>query len=467
MDKLMQRDTLAVEPVTMRGNWLLGNARQFTADPLGMMVKAAELGRIVRLRFLTETAFMLREPQDIKWVLVDNHRNYIKGRGTQALQPILGQGLLNSEGEFHQRQRRLVQPAFHRQRIAAYAEVISRFAGEHTVQWEDGEALDLHEQMMRLTMVIVAQCLFDVDVSGRASSLGEAITKLVEGFDFNRVGPVGQFIDRFDLGRQRQRSEVLAVLDGLIYDMIRARRVEGVDHGDLLSMLVLGEDTAPENEGTAVQSDKQMSDKQVRDELLTLFLAGHETTALAVTYAFYLLAQNPGVEAKLHAELDSVLGNPHGPNARRPLWEDLPKLEYTRRVFAEAMRLFPPAYATARIARHDDEIAGCRIPSGSTLIVSQYVTHRDPRFWPDPERFEPDRFSPEAEAERPKFAYFPFGGGPRRCIGEPFAWMEGQLLIAALAHRFHMAVKPGYVPELQPLITLRSREGLPVTVQKR
>ncbi len=451
------------QPVTIPGNWLFGNARQFTADPLGMMMKAARMGRIVRMRFLTETAFMLREPEDIKWVLVDNHRNYLKGRGTQALRPILGQGLLTSEDDLHQRQRRLVQPAFHRQRIASYAEVISRFAGEHMGKWQDGQAFDLHEEMMRLTMVIVAQCLFDVDVSGHASNMGEAITKLVEGFDLNRVGPVGQFIERFDLARQRQRNEMLTVLEGLIYDMIKARRAEGVDHGDLLSMLVLGEG---EDAGVS-EVEQRMSDKQARDELLTLFLAGHETTALAVTYTFYLLSGNPEAEAKLAAELNGLLGEPGSPAARLPTWEDLPKLEYTRRVFSEAMRLYPPAYATARIARHDDEIAGCRIPAGSTLIVSQYVAQRDPRFWPDPDHFDPDRFSPQAEAERPKFAYFPFGGGPRRCIGEPFAWMEGELLVAALAHRYHIAVKSGYVPELQPLVTLRPKDGMPVTVHRR
>lgn len=458
-----QQNTQSMQPVKMPGNWLLGNARQFSTDPLGMMQKAARLGRLVQLRFLTETAFMLREPEDIKWVLVDNHRNYIKGRGTQALAPILGQGLLNSEDELHQRQRRLVQPAFHRQRIASYAEVMSRFTAQHIATWQDGQTLDLHDEMMRLTMVIVAQCLFDADVSGRASHLGDAITKLVEGFDFNRVGPVGQFIERFDFARQRRRDEVLAVLDNLIYDLIRQRRAEGVDHGDLLSMLVLGE----EGEDRSSAGEQRMSDRQVRDELLTLFLAGHETTALAITYSFYLLSHSAEVEKKLLTELNAVLGDPQNGTARLPKWEDLPRLEYTRRVFAEAMRLYPPAYATARIARHDDEIAGCRIPAGSTLIVSQFVTHRDSRFWPDPECFDPDRFSPECEAERPKFAYFPFGGGPRRCIGEPFAWMEGQLLLATIAHRYDIAVKPGYTPELQPLVTLRPKGGMPATVHTR
>ena len=454
--------TPSIQPMKMPGNWLLGNARQFTNDPLGMMAQAAALGRITQLRFLTETAFMLHEPEDIKWVLVDNHRNYLKGRGTQALRPILGEGLLTSEDDLHARQRRLVHPAFHRQRIAAYAAIISRFAGAHIAGWQDGQALDLHDELMHLTMMIVAQCLFDVDVSGDASTLGEAITRLIEGFDFSRVGPVGQFIERFDFARQRQRKETLAVLEKLIYALIRQRRAEGVDHGDLLSMLVLGEGATP-----ASEAEQQMSDKQARDELLTLFLAGHETTALAVTYTFYLLSHHPEVEAKLLAELNEVLGPAGSAEARLPGWEDLPRLEYTRRVFSEAMRIYPPAYATARIARHDDEIAGCRIPAGSTLIVSPYVTHRDARYWPDPQKFDPDRFLPAAEAQRPKFAYFPFGGGPRRCIGEPFAWMEGQLLVEALAHRFHIEVKQGYTPELQPLVTLRPEGGMPVTVYRR
>lgn len=213
----------AAVPAKLPGNWLLGNTRQFAGDPLGMMVKAAGLGRIVQLRFLTETAFMLSEPEDIKWVLVDNHRNYLKGNGTQALRPILGNGLLTSEDDLHAAQRRLVQPAFHRKRIAAYAETISRFAGEHMEGWQDGQSLNLHDELMHLTMVIVAQCLFDVDVSGSASTLGEAITELVEGFDFNRVGPAGQLIERFDLLRQRQRKRTLAVLDRLIYEMIHRR----------------------------------------------------------------------------------------------------------------------------------------------------------------------------------------------------------------------------------------------------
>ncbi|MBK8047732.1 MAG: cytochrome P450 [Anaerolineales bacterium] len=453
----------AAQPVDLPGgNWLLGNVRQFNQDRTGMMVKAAQLGRVVHLRFLNEHAYLVSEPEDVKWVLVDNNRNYVKGHGTRALKPVLGDGLLTNEGESHLRQRRLIQPAFHRQRIAAYASIMAQQADLQMAQWGDGATFDLHEELMHLTMIIVAQSLFGVDVSQRADQLGQVITDLVYDFNFNRIGPVGQFIDRFDLARARRRKERLVVLDGMIYDMIRQRRAEGVDHGDLLSMLVQTQDTESSN-----AADAGMSDKQVRDEVLTLFLAGHETTAIAITWSFYLLSQDTAVQAQLRHELDSVLGAPGSPGARLPGWDDLPKLEYTHQVFSEALRIYPPAWATARLAVQDDEIAGCKIPAGAQVIVSPFVTQRDSRWWPDPMRFNPARFSPELEAGRPKFAYFPFGGGPRRCIGEPFARMEGVLLIAALAHPFQIEVQPGYVPELLPQVTLRPKEGMPVRVASR
>ncbi len=447
-------------PVDFPGHWLWGAAPAFNADPLGAMMAAAQMGRIVRLRFFNTSAYLLREPEDVKHVLVDNHRAYHKGYGLQALKPILGEGLLTSEPPLHTRQRRMIQPAFHRQRIAAYADIITRYADEHLASWRDGAQLDLHEELMRLTMVIVARCLFDVDVSREAAQVGRAITDLIQMFDFNRIGPLGQFIDRLDLRKRRERERRLKVLDDLIYAMIRARRAEGVDHGDLLSMIVLAQD---EEATDAV--DRHMSERLARDEVLTLFIAGHETTAIALTWTFYLLAQHPEVEAKLHAEVDALLGDPQRP--RRLTWDDLPGLEYTRRVFAEAMRLYPPAWATGRLAIADDVIAGASIGKGASVLISPYVTHRLEHLWPEPERFEPDRFAPEEEHRRPKFAYFPFGGGPRRCIGEPFAWMEGQLLLATIAHRYQVRVTPGYVAELDPQITLRPRHGMPVILKRR
>ncbi|MCS6825201.1 MAG: cytochrome P450 [Caldilinea sp.] len=448
-------------PVNFSGHWLWGAAPAFNADPIGALMAAARMGRIVRLRFFNASAYLLREPEDVKHVLVDNHRAYHKGYGLQALKPILGEGLLTSEPPLHTRQRRMIQPAFHRQRIAAYADIITRSAEDHLATWQDGARLDLHEELMRLTMVIVARCLFDVDVSREAAQVGRAITDLIQMFDFNRIGPLGQLIDRLDLRKQRERNRRLQVLDDLIYTMIRTRRAEGIDHGDLLSTIVLAQD----EEAPSI-ADRHMSERLARDEVLTLFIAGHETTAIALTWTFYLLAQYPEVEAKLHAEVDALLGDPRHPR-RRLSWHDLPALEYTRRVFAEAMRLYPPAWATGRLAVANDEIGGVSIEKGASVLISPYVTHRLEHLWPEPERFEPDRFAPEEEHLRPKFAYFPFGGGPRRCIGEPFAWMEGQLLLAAIAHRYQLQVAPGYVAELDPQITLRPRHGMPVILKQR
>lgn len=444
-------------------HWLWGNLQDFSRDRLGMLLEAGrQYGPVVGLRFLTTRAFLLTHPEDIKHLLVDNHRNYIKGYGLQALKPSLGEGLLTSEGEFHKRQRRMMQPAFHRQRIEAYAEIMARYADEQMQGWHDGQEIDLHEEMMRLTMVIVARCLFDADVSRDAAHLGNAISDLIEQFDLNRIGPIGQFINRFDRKLIRERDKRLHVLDELLYDLIRTRRAEGRDHGDLLSMIIAAQDSE-----AAAGEARGMSDKQVRDELMTLFIAGHETTAIALTFTFYLLAQHRDVEAKMLAELDGVLGAPGTEGVRLPREEDLEHLPYTRRVFAEAMRLYPPAFAVPRTAMGEDVIRGYRIRKGDSLIASQWVTHRDPQWWPDPERFDPDRFAPGAEAARPKFAYFPFGGGPRRCIGEPFAWMEGQLLLAAIAHRFRLHLQPGYVLELEPRVTLRPAHGMPMRLEAR
>lgn len=443
-----------------RGHWLLGNLRQFSADPVGMMQLTATYGRVARMRFLHSTAWLISHPDDIKHVLVDNHRAYHKGQGLRALKPTLGEGLLTSEDEFHQRQRRLIQPAFHRQRIESYAEVMTAYTAAQMAQWLAGAQIDLHEEMMHLTMVIVAKCLFDADVSGNAGSLGHAISDLILAFDYNRVGPIGQFIDKFDVARTRARKRNLAVVDGMLYDLIRKRRADPADRGDLLSMIL----AAVDNEGDQGHATG-MSDKQARDELFTLFTAGHETTAIALTWCFYLLSQNPHVEERLLRELDEVLGSPAA--GRSPTPADLPRLPYARRVFAESMRMYPPAWVTARIAVAEDEIDGVRIRKGDGVVVSPYITQHDPAWWPDPERFDPDRFTEQEEAKRPKYAYFPFGGGPRRCIGEPFAWMEGHLILASVAHRYHLRVAADYVPALQPKITLRPAHGLPVTLEAR
>jgi cytochrome P450 len=449
-----------VTPPSPHGNWLLGNMRDFNDDPLGMLTRTAQMGRVTRLRFINATSFLAAHPDDVKHVLVDNHRAYHKGFGLQALKPVVGEGLLTSEEEVHTRQRRLIQPAFHRKRIEAYADTMVALTNAQIAPWQTGCSLDLHDEMMHLTMLIVAKSLFDADVEDSSDQLGKSITQLIEAYDMSRIGPIGQFIDKFDFKRNRARAQNLDVLDGMIYDLIRARRAEPEDRGDLLSMIL----NAVDSEAGAGHG-QGMSDRQARDELVTLFLAGHETTAIALSWTFYLLSQNPDARRRLESELDGVLGAP-GAGARLPTMDDLDRLPYTRRVFSEAMRLYPPAWATARLAQTDDLIGGVRVRKGDSVIVSQWVTHRDPQWWPEPARFEPDRFLPEVEATRPKFAYFPFGGGPRRCIGEPFAWMEGHLLLATIAHRMRLNLQPGFTPTLQPRVTLRPN-AMPMRVEMR
>lgn len=452
----------STQPSGPKGHWLLGNTQAMASDPLGMLADAPRYGRLPRFRFLNNVAWLAYYPEDVKHVLVDNQRNYIKGYGLQALKPILGEGLLTSEPPKHTEMRRMIQPAFHRQRIAAYAEIMTAYTTQALDGWRTDVDFDLHHAMMELTMLIVAKCLFDADVSNEADNLGATITSMVEAFDMNRVGPIGQFLEKFDRPRVRQREQNKATMDALLLRLIRERRAEGKDHGDLLSMIL-----AMSDEEEKSTTGAGMSDEQARDELITLFIAGHETTAIALSWTFYYLAQHPEVETRLLEEIHRVLGNPAAGTARLPTFADVEQLAYTRQVFSEAMRINPPAYATARIALADDVIGGQRVKRGETVIVSQWVTHRDARWWPEPERFDPDRFAPAAEADRPKFAYFPFGGGARRCVGEPFAWMEGVLLLATIVQRYHLELVEGFEPGIFPRITLRPGKGMEMIARSR
>jgi len=336
------------------GHWLWGHLPNFSSDPVGSLQQAAAYGRVPRLRFINNIAWLAVHPDDVKHVLVDNHANYIKGYGLQALKPVLGEGLLTSEDPLHKRERRLIQPAFHRRRIETYASIMSRYTGEQIARWQSGQRMDLHEEMMHLTMQIVAKTLFDADVSDRSDNLGQAISDLVNGFRTDRIGPLGQFLARFDRAAIRERNRNLAIIDAMIHELIRNRRAEGLDHGDLLSMILQATDSEA-SEGASASDLPAISDKLARDELFTLFVAGHETTAVGLTWAFYLLAHHSEIAARLEQELDAVLGPP-GPDARLPGLDDLESLPYARQVFAEALRLYPPAYATARIAKAADRL---------------------------------------------------------------------------------------------------------------
>ena len=414
-----------------------------------LMDMARQYGDIVYLQFRRRQIYLLNHPDFIKEVLVTQQSAFIKSQALQRARLVLGDGLLTSEGELHKRQRRLIQPAFHRQRLAAYGAVMVEAAAKMSSAWQPGETLDLHAEMMRLTMLIVARTLFGAQIEAQAQELGRSISDLVEA-SILLNSPFADLIRKLPLPVNRRIQNATQRLDTLITAMIAERRgASGAE--DLLNLLLHTHD--PENNGPA------MSERQARDEALTLFLAGHETTANALTWTWYLLAGHPEVEACLQTELVHVLAG------SRPTADDLERLPYTRMVFSEALRLYPPAWIIGRQAVEDVLIGGYCIPAGATVLMSQWVMHHDPRYYPNPWHFNPQRWSGAEQASRPRFAYFPFGGGGRLCIGEHFAWMEGILVLATLAQDWNIQLETNQPVAWQPSITLRPRQGLRVQLK--
>jgi cytochrome P450 len=388
----------------------------------------------------------------VREILVTNQGNFLKSRALQRAKVLLGEGLLTSEGQHHLRQRRLVQPAFHRERLAGYAAAMSETAVRVRQRWQAGTAMDVSAEMAKLTLSVVAKTLFSADVESEASEIGEAMTAALEMFQL-LVMPFSELLVKLPLPSVRRFQKGRALLDSTIYSLVRERRASGRDTGDLLSMLLFAHDEEKDGAG--------MTDEQVRDEALTLFLAGHETTANALTWTWYLLSQHPEVERRLHAELDTVL------QGRVPELADVPQLRYAEMILAEALRLYPPAWAIGRMAKQPFSLGDIEIPANSICILSPYLMHRDARWFPDPEKFDPERWTPEAREARPKFAYFPFGGGARVCIGERFAWMEGVIVMAAIAQKWRLRLVPGQTVEPLPLITLRVKNGLRMVAEPR
>lgn len=425
----------------------------FRRDPLRFLTELARTyGDVAQFFVGPQRVVLFNHPDLIKEVLVTRHDHFVKGRALQRAKLLLGEGLLTSEGDFHRRQRRLIQPAFHRQRIAAYADVMADCAVKMTHRWRDGATVDIAREMMRLTLAVVGKTLFDAEVESDADDVGRALADLMDLFELLMM-PYSELIERFLIPSRRKFERARAKLDSIIYRIIEERRRSGEDRGDLLSMLLLARDTDGDQGG--------MTDEQVRDEAMTLFLAGHETTANALAWTWYRLAQHPEVERRLHQEVDQVLGE------RLPRFADLPDLAYTEMVFAEAMRLYPPAWVIGRLVVRPVEIGGYFIPAGSLVLVSQYVMHRDARYFPDPERFDPERWRPENKQARPPYSYFPFGGGPRRCIGEAFAWLEGIIVLATMARSWRMRLVSGQRIEPLPRITLRPKNGLLMRLERR
>ncbi|MBC8070605.1 MAG: cytochrome P450 [Deltaproteobacteria bacterium] len=441
------------EPPRIAPRHPLGVWPQLREDPVKFLIGAArDHGDVVAFRIGPIQAVLLRDPEAIKHVMVDNNHNYDKAtRGYDVLRRFLGNGLLTSEGDFWRRQRRIAQPAFHRKRIAAFAETMVADTLDMLDAWEpiasQGRTIDMSHEMMALTLRIVGKTLLSTDVQDAADQVGAAVTTLNLWADaaLDSILPIG-----FPTPSSQRANAAGKRLDAVIGKIIAQRRA-GEPGEDLLGMLMSTKDA---------ETGESMTDKQLRDEVMTIFLAGHETTANALSWLFYLLSTHPEVERRVRAELDEVLG------ARPPALDDLGKLQYLTMVIKEAMRLYPPAWIIDRHAIGEDEVLGYRIRKNSLVLLSPYVTHRHPGLWPNPEGFDPLRFTPEAEESRARYAYFPFGGGPRQCIGNGFAMMEAQLIVAAVLQRFRPWLVPGHPVELGPLITLRPAHGLKMGITR-
>jgi cytochrome P450 len=439
-------------PPGPKGTAVMGVMAEYNRDALEFITRCRDYGDVVRTRFLWVYAYFLYNPKDIETLLTTNAKSFRKAQSLRSpfFFRLVGNGLVTSEGDFWRRQRRLAQPAFHRQRISSYGDVMVDYAKRAIANWREGERRDLAKDMTRLTLEIVVKTLFNSDVSQDADHVGEMLSGIVQPFA-NQATVKWILDNRLPTAGHRRYFKQVSEIDRIVFRIISERRASKSDEGDLLSMLLAAQD----------EDGSHMTDTQLRDEVMTLFLAGHETTALSLTWSWYLLATHPEAEKKFQAELEEVLGN------RSPQVADLPKLKYTEMIAKEAMRLYPPAYAVGREAIEETEIGGYRVPRGTQIFAFQWVTQRDPRFFDNPDSFEPERWTPERSEQIPKYAYFPFGAGPRQCIGNYFAMMEIVLLLATIGQRFKFQLPPNHKVELLPVLSLRPKNGLPVIVSER
>jgi cytochrome P450 len=426
--------------------------REFTRDTLQFLLDVYRYGDLALTYYGPFPIYIANSPDVIHDILVEQAARFYKStQNKSALDPILGSGVFTSDGDLWKRQRKLVQPAFHARRIGAYADIMVKYAVQMVDRWESGATLEIDREMTALTMSVITKAMFGADVSSEAKAFTEILTPVLEIANkrLDAVFPLPVWIPT---PNNLRLKAAVAKIDRILQRFIDDRRMSGEDTGDLLSMLLMAQDA---------DDGETMSDKQVRDEAITVFGAGHETTATALMWTWYLLSQHSEVEAKLLAELDSVLGG------RTPTLDDLPNLPYTEMVVKEAMRLYPPAFAAARDSIADVTVAGYRLKKGSPIIINIYGVHRDERYFPNPEQFIPERFSPENEKNIPKYAYLPFGAGPRVCLGNMFAMMEARLILATVAQRVRLSLAPGHPVVPGRVFTLRPKNGLKMNVSLR
>jgi cytochrome P450 len=435
-------------PPGLKHNLIWYAFRQFRpTDPIRLFeYLAREFGKVAHYKLGPSHIVFLNDPELIRQVFVNQHDNFVKERTQRRTKMLLGEGMITAEGQKHWRDRRAAQPAFHRERLQTYAEQIVNETRAVAGSWTDGTTLDISQELMRLTLRIIARTLFSTDLRREAQELANAINEIMGIYNYLVGLPAietlihlrAPFVSRFPGARAR--------LDRVVYELIERRLSSSDEHDDLLDMMLRASATTIDRE-------------DLRDQVITIFLAGYETTATALMWTFYLLSQHPEAEQKLRDEVRHVLGD------RLPAFDDLPRLRFCEQVLAESMRLYPPAWAMGRQAKRDFELGEYRLPAGTTVLTSQYVTHRDRRYWDDPLLFKPERFANSNYKQ--KMIYFPFGAGPRQCIGERFAWMEGVLALATILGSWSLEFAKPQQVEVQPLITLRAKSGMKMKLRRR
>lgn len=421
------------------------------ANPILLFQHLAEkYGDIAHYKIGWNHIVFLNHPEFVREILVVQNDNFTKERTVRRSKMLLGEGMITAEGAEHRIQRQVAQPAFHRQRIPEYACTMVHEAVRMRDSWKQGEQRNIAIDMMHLTLNVVAGTLFASDLRDEVRELADAINRIMSLYNFLVMLPAAEWLVHVRPPGLAAFVRARKRIDAVVYRMIKAHRQRHSNGCSLLDlMLAASPDRTP------------ASEQSLRDQVITIFLAGYETVANALSWTWCLLSQNPECERRFHAEIAREL------QGRQATVDDIPRLRYVEMVFAESLRLYPPAWAMGRQALNDFRLGEFNLPAKTTVLMSQFITHRDPRFFPDPLRFDPERFTPEAKARRTKFAYFPFGAGFRQCIGESFAWLEGVLLLATLAQKWKLSLVPGHRVEPEPLITLRPKYGMQMTVQAR
>jgi len=438
-------------PPGPKGVPFFGVLFDYNKDPTGFSLRCAqEYGEITLLPFGPLNVYLLSNPEHINEVLNRQSHRFIKGISVRSLKSSLGEGLLTSDGDFWKRQRKLIQPAFHREHLVEYGNIMTDVTERAIQQWKNGEERDIHTDMMCITLSIVAQSLFGTDIADKTAVIESALETVLKHFS-NQLNTVFLMPEWIPTPDNVEFWQKLSLMDEVIYDIIRQRREAKEERSDLLTMLLQ----------LADEDGEGMSDREIRDEVTTLMMAGHETTALALTWTWMLLAQHPKVEEKLYEEIQTVL------QGRVPTAADMSQLRYATWVIKESMRLYPPAWGTSRQVIEPFQLSEYTLEPGETVFLSQWVMHRDDRFFDHPRQFLPERWADGLEQKLPKGVYFPFGGGPRVCVGKGFATMEAVLVLVAIAQKFRLTLPAEHKVELQPSITLRPKNGMKMGLQRR